>query len=323
MVDHGSLEAVVGTGLRNYRNNCFFNSTLQALFHIPSIINCMLDNEHRHGSNFYRNSDLDRIFYGCNLYFTDKCMTCSLRDTFIQTRQWTRSLFPSNLYGLLKNHHEDLFDGECQDAHNFLLCLLNSTKSLQHFDSTISSKFLSEIVSTSTCKECGGAFTKSAEYFSLQIDIIETAHIDDAFRKFFEEEIVSKYCDHCKKNVDAVKQFKIKRPPSVLCLQIKRFSGRAKKNDCVQILHELTISKMQYQGDIDIKYKLSSIICHSGSWRSGHYKTIVCGDGELYEFNDARVKQITYTNIIKSEEAYILLYEMQNRSNISLQAEVN
>lgn len=283
----------------------------------------MLDNQHRHGNNFYLNSDLDRIFYGYNLYFTDKCVTCILRDTFIQTRQCTLSIFPSNLYDILKKRHKDLFNGQCQDAHNFLLCLLNSTESLQHVGSTIPSKFLSEIVSTSTCKECGGAFTQCAEYFSLQIDIIETSHTDDAFRKFFEEEIVSKYCDHCKRNVAAVKQFKIKKPPTVLCLQIKRFTAQAKKEDCVQIMHELTISKMQHQGESDIKYKLSAIICHNGSWISGHYKTIVCVDGKLYEFDDARVKKIKYTNIIKSKEAYILLYEIQNQSCISLQAKVN
>lgn len=214
-------------------------------------------------------------------------------------------------------------NGEFQDAHNFLLSLLDSANEVRHIDSSIASKFLSHITSTSICKECRNEYSRSANYFSIQIDIVKTAHINDALKMFFQVENVDKFCEKCRKNVTAVKQFKLSRAPTILCLQIKRFSIGSKIEDCVQIEHDLTISKqMQQKSSTDMKYKLMAIVCHNGSLNSGHYKTIVCENGKLYEFNDALVKPIPFMNIINSKEAYVLFYELQNQEDILSQAEV-
>lgn len=258
------------------------------------------------------------------LHFIDHCVTCSLRNTFVDTRQWSRAIFPSNLYCLLKTRHGHLLNGKFQDAHNFLLSLLDSTIVDElHNNSSITSNFLSLIKSTVTCKECGSMCSQLSKYFSIQIDILKTVRIQEALKIFFGIENVDKFCEKCKKNVTATKQFKLTQVPTILCLQIKRFTNQSKIEDCVEILHDLTIPKqMAHNISSDMKYKLMAIICHIGSLDFGHYKTIVCENENLYEFDDALVKPIPFRKKIRSKEAYLVFYELQNRDDINSEDEV-
>lgn len=134
----------------------------------------------------------------------------------------------------MKKLHKDVLNGECQDAHHFLLSLIGSTSTMLHVNS-ISGELRSQIVSSVTCNECGDVSTQSTEYFVVPIDIIQTSHIGQAFNMFFGKETVHKFCAKCEKNVSAVKQFKLISTPSVLCLQIKRLSAATEKNKCVEI----------------------------------------------------------------------------------------
>lgn len=258
-----------------------------------------------------------------NCFFTEDCVTCSLRDTFVQTQQWSRAIFPSNLYGLLKIRHKHLLNGKFQDAHNFLLSLLESTQENQHNTSSIASKFLGRIISTTVCPDCRSDFSRSENYFSLQVDILGSACIEDALEKFFGTEYIEKHCDECKNVVHAEKLCRITRAPMILCLQLKRFSIRSKIEDFIDIKCDLKVPKQMLKNiGFDLQYKLFAIICHNGSLNIGHYKTIVCENRNLYEFNDTLVKQIPFTEIIRSSEAYVLFYELQNRDDFSSDVEV-
>lgn len=120
-------------------------------------------------------------------------------------------------------------------------------------------------------------------------------------------------CPHCNTNVCAYQTTEIKNVGDVLIIHLKRFestaNGSMKKID----------TKVIYPPFFDIhdiapnckskKYKLISVIFHSGSISQGHYTAAAIdpGSGKWYNFNDSYSAIISPKNIFSSR-AYILFY---------------
>ena len=73
------------------------------------------------------------------------------------------------------------------------------------------------------------------EIFLNYIFIFTADNIDTALGGYFKRESLGQgenmyKCEKCKQKVPATKQYKIERPPMVLCIQLKRFNLTGGKN---------------------------------------------------------------------------------------------
>ena len=122
-------------------------------------------------------------------------------------------------------------------------------------------------------------------------------------------------CEKCHQKVPATKQYKIERPPQVLCVQLKRFNMMGGKNGRpVTLARKLNISnhvRWANQKQIPVEYKLVSMINHVGpSPNCGHYTSIAEGaNGTFYRFDDASVSATSLQNALNTS-AYVIFYEM-------------
>ena len=124
-------------------------------------------------------------------------------------------------------------------------------------------------------------------------------------------------CEKCHQKVPA--QYKIERPPQVLCVQLKRFNMMGGKNGRpVTLARKLNISnhvRWANQKQIPVEYKLVSMINHVGpSPNCGHYTSIAEGaNGTFYRFDDASVSPTSLQNALNTS-AYVIFYEMLKTS---------
>lgn len=211
----------------------------------------------------------------------------------------------------MRKKNQNLFNGRQQDAHEFLVELLESMDGPHHSTHPMGSFFEGMVTSTVTCLECKRESPTSTCFKSLEIEITSKNHINDAFNHYFASEHIKRYdCDNCKKDCDAKKQLKITKPPICLFVQLKRFTVHGKINNAVEFDQILNLS--QYYND-EAKYKLIAVINHIGEGReSGHYTTVARTENDsFYEFDDIRVKPISLSR--RNKYVYILLFELLNQ----------
>ena len=145
-------------------------------------------------------------------------------------------------------------------------------------------------------------------------------NIDAALSGYFRRENLGQgenmyKCEKCHQKVPATKQYKIERPPQVLCVQLKRFNMMGGKNGRpVTLSRKLNVSnhvRWAKQRQIPIEYKLVSMINHVGpSPNCGHYTSIAEGaNGTFYRFDDASVSPTSLQNALNTS-AYVIFYEM-------------
>eukprot|EP00049_Salpingoeca_infusionum_P007941 m.128224 g.128224 ORF g.128224 m.128224 type:complete len:732 (+) comp13867_c0_seq2:79-2274(+) len=155
--------------------------------------------------------------------------------------------------------------------------------------------------------------------------------LSDCLRMFSEEERLcaeakNQYaCNTCGLQ-DASKRTTIQSLPEVLCISIKRFRFShgflAKDHTHVDFPVELTITKEHLSEDLcqamgsneAPQYCLSSVICHTGGFGSGHYFAY-CRDtltNEWFMFNDQQVYSVSEATVLGAP-AYVLVYQRVNK----------
>merc|ERR1719318_1899574 len=158
----------------------------------------------------------------------------------------------------------------------------------------------------------------------LLLDIRQADNIDTALAGYFRRESLGQgenmyRCEKCKQKVPATKQYKIERPPMVLCIQLKRFNLMGGKNGRpVTLARKLNISnhvRWARQHNIPVEYRLVSMINHVGpSPNCGHYTSIgEAANGTFYRFDDASVHPTSLQNALNTS-AYVVFYEMLKTS---------
>merc|ERR1719318_1183019 len=158
----------------------------------------------------------------------------------------------------------------------------------------------------------------------LLLDIRQADNIDTALAGYFRRESLGQgenmyRCEKCKQKVPATKQYKIERPPMVLCIQLKRFNLMGGKNGRpVTLARKLNISnhvRWARQHNIPVEYRLVSMINHVGpSPNCGHYTSIgEAANGTFYRFDDASVHPTSLQNALNTS-AYVVFYEILKTS---------
>ncbi|XP_019768454.2 ubiquitin carboxyl-terminal hydrolase 36 [Dendroctonus ponderosae] len=308
---------LTGCGLTNMGNSCYLNSTLQALFHVPSMVNWLIFD--REGSSLHGLPDC-------------ACLICAMRKTLLDSQsQIVHSIRPHLIYSRLSKLSRSLVPGRQEDAHEFLRCLLegmeksflerfkdNATFDCKLKETTPLNQIFGGYLRTSVrCLGCGNVSTTFQHFQDLLLDIRKAQSVDDAMDLYFTREKLdeeSYHCGACHKKVQATKQFQLERPPNVLCIQLKRFSMcNNKLIKHVRFQKTLDMTKFVRQPlRTSLKYRLVSLITHLGSTLScGHYTAIgQSPSGHYYCFDDHNVKPISIQNVLDTNP-YILLYELE------------
>merc|ERR1719187_1285764 len=317
-----------GAGMINMGNTCYLNSTLQALFHTPSLVNYLRSSGHESE---------------CSLAGFSSCTICILSSTLRQTLS-SHVMKPAKIYDKLKMICKHLVHGRQEDAHEFLRYLIESLqkcyltarkvpKSIDTYSketTPFNQIFGGYMRQDVHCNKCRFVSTTFQHFMDILLDIRQSDNIESALNGYFKKESLGQgenmyKCEKCKQKVPAWKQYKIERPPLVLCVQLKRFNLIGGKNGRpVTLTRTLDISQhVRWAGPrhVDVQYKLVSLITHVGpSPNCGHYTAIgQAGNGTFYRFDDSSVHPTSVQNVLNTS-AYVIFYEMLPQSKAAMLA---
>lgn len=143
------------------------------------------------------------------------------------------------------------------------------------------------------------------------------------------------FVDHCCHGSlqEAQKRMKIKKPPHVLVIHLKRFKyieqlGRYKKLS-YRVVFPLELKLSNTVEDADSEYSLFAVVVHVGSGPNhGHYVSLVKSHNHWLFFDDENVEMIDESAVqtffgsaqeysSNTDHGYILFYESLGCSNKS------
>jgi len=313
--------APVGAGMINMGNTCYMNSTLQALFHVPSFANWLFNG--RHCKN-------------CDPNGSQLCLICVIAKTLQTTHDKSGNITkPILVYNRLKLICKHMVHGRQEDAHEFMRYLIESLEK-SYLHSVGGSKLDSRSKETNplgqifggyirtevTCLKCKHTSTTFQHFQEIPLDIQHGSTLEDAMGHYFRRERLegdnAYKCDKCKSKVPATKKFSIERAPNVLCIQLKRFGlmgGKMSKH--INFSRQLNLNRFLFNPTSNgyVSYKFVSLINHMGpSQHCGHYTAIAeASNGQLYLFDDCSVRLVSL-NVALSTTAYVLMYEKMHQS---------
>ncbi|OCK85305.1 cysteine proteinase [Lepidopterella palustris CBS 459.81] len=146
-----------------------------------------------------------------------------------------------------------------------------------------------------TCKNCGATTTQpSVDQDELILQLgNDPEHIKDLLPGFFDDTIVTRNCPTCGVSGESTQANLIDAAPEILVVHLQRTGFNRKKGQFFKITTPITFGKWleltNYQTNrgSTLKYKLSSVICHSGnSMNEGHYITDALGPDGMFRTSD-------------------------------------
>ncbi|KAJ1920033.1 hypothetical protein H4219_001562 [Mycoemilia scoparia] len=306
----------IGSGLHNLGNTCFLNSVLQCLTYTPCLAEHFLAHSHSRS---------------CRV--GDSCIACRLEAHVNQALTGSKgsSAFPPKaIVGRLKSIAKHMRVGNQEDAHEFLRYMIDSVQKnvLYGLDPKLDSRIketslIHQILggylqSQVLCSKCGHQSNTFDPCLDISLDIQSCSTLEKAFRKFIKPDHLlgsNRYrCEGCKKLVDAAKQMTIYQLPTVLSIQMKRFSSwtGGKINKFVEFPKTLNMKQYVSRNSPEsgpFSYDLYAVLVHAGgSARSGHYYAYVkAPNGIWYEMNDSSVTQVSERRVMQAS-AYLLFY---------------
>ncbi|GFY80251.1 ubiquitin-specific protease 4 [Actinidia rufa] len=174
-------------------------------------------------------------------------------------------------------------------------------------------------------------------FFDLSLDIEQNSSITSCLKNFSSTETLNAedkfFCDKCCSLQEAQKRMKIKKPPHILVIHLKRFKyiehlSRYKKLT-YRVVFPLELKLSNTVEDLDTEYSLFAVVVHVGSGPNhGHYVSLVKSHNHWLFFDDEAVEMIDesavqtffgspqeYSN--NTDHGYILFYERLAASSTS------
>ncbi|KAL5431664.1 hypothetical protein PMIN07_010917 [Paraphaeosphaeria minitans] len=232
--------------------------------------------------------------------------TIPIRSTAPSLRTIKRTAFQNTGAGPLMAANFNAY--EQQDAHEALTFLHDQLRSYDTRRDQFDAMFRHCLVPIHTCTVCGTAReTVLQTDTTLVVTIDEQNHntIEDAIRSKLETDAgpysicESATCEGA--NTDKLQVWRIRATPRILAITLAIFGydGTAfKRLHALTIGNELDLTRYQEAKVLPLKYKLSSVVSHSGhAPNSGHYVASVRsqGDNPFYNINDRAVWPINAT----------------------------
>ncbi|XP_039012551.1 ubiquitin carboxyl-terminal hydrolase 3-like isoform X3 [Hibiscus syriacus] len=275
-------------GLENFGNTCYCNSVLQALYFCVPFRERLL----KYCSNYKNCAD------------TEENLLICLADLFTQIssqKKKTGVIAPKRFVQRLKKQNE-IFRSYMHQG-----ILTNETR----------------------CLRCETVTARDETFFDLSLDIEQNSSITSCLKNFSSTETLNAedkfFCDKCCSLQEAQKRMKIKKPPHILVIHLKRFKyieqlGRYKKLS-YRVVFPLELKLSNTVEDADSEYSLFAVVVHVGSGPNhGHYVSLVKSYDHWLFFDDENVEMIDESAVqtffgsaqeysSNTDHGYILFYE--------------
>ncbi|XP_073225416.1 ubiquitin carboxyl-terminal hydrolase 4-like isoform X2 [Cicer arietinum] len=309
-------------GLENFGNTCYCNSVLQALYFCISFREQLIEYYAKHKSLTNAEENL---------------LTC-LAELFSQdAHEFLNYLLNEVVDTLEKEAHaakvnqktsppsEKIADGPKSG-------LANGAKN-EPLATWVHKSFQGILTNETRCLQCETVTARDETFLDLSLDIEQNSSITSCLKNFSSTETLNAedkfFCDKCCSLQEAQKRMKIKKPPHVLVIHLKRFKymeqlGRYKKL-VYRVVFPLELRLSDTDEEADIEYTLFAVVVHVGSGPNhGHYVCLVkshnhwlCFDDETVEVVDEPSVQTffgsTYDFNNNTDHGYILFYDSIKR----------
>ncbi|KAK9949576.1 hypothetical protein M0R45_005093 [Rubus argutus] len=187
------------------------------------------------------------------------------------------------------------------------------------------------------CLRCETVTARDETFLDLSLDIEQNSSITSCLKNFSSTETLNAedkfFCDKCCSLQEAQKRMKIKKPPHVLVIHLKRFKyieqlGRYKKLS-YRVVFPLELKLSNTVEDAESEYSLFAVVVHVGSGPNhGHYVSLVKSHNHWLFFDDENVEMIDESAVqtffgsaqeysSNTDHGYILFYESLTTNNKS------
>jgi ubiquitin carboxyl-terminal hydrolase 12/46 len=337
-------------GLENFGNTCYCNSVLQALYFCVPFRDQLLE---YYASNKSTGDGEENM------------LTClaDLFSQISNQKKKTGVIAPKRFIQRLKKQNEIFRSYMHQDAHEFLNFLLNelvdilekehnaAKESLQNISLQKNSNgpingqpngshkelaatwvhkcFQGILTNETRCLRCETVTDRDEIFFDLSLDIEQNSSITSCLKNFSSTETLNAedkfFCDKCCSLQEAQKRMKIKKPPNILVIHLKRFKyieqlQRYKKLS-YRVVFPLELKLLNTVDNSDLEYSLFAVVVHVGSGPNhGHYISLVKSHNHWLFFDDENV-EMTDESMVQAffgspqefsgntDNGYILFYE--------------
>ncbi|XP_008795545.2 ubiquitin carboxyl-terminal hydrolase 4 [Phoenix dactylifera] len=338
-------------GLENFGNTCYCNSVLQALYFCLPFREQLLE----YYANNKSGGEAEDNLLTC---------LADLFTQISSQKKKTGVIAPKRFVQRVKKQNELFRSYMHQDAHEFLNFLLNELVDILEKESnaakaspeTSSSSekianglnhpqgngvrkepvstwvhkcFQGILTNETRCLRCETVTARDETFLDLSLDIEQNSSITSCLKNFSSTETLNAedkfFCDKCCSLQEAQKRMKIKQPPNILVIHLKRFKyieqlSRYKKLS-YHVVFPLELKLSNTIDNADCEYSLFAVVVHVGSGPNhGHYVSLVKSHNHWLFFDDENVEMIDESTIqtffgstqeysSNTDHGYILFYE--------------
>ena len=280
-------------GLKNGGATCYINSVLQQLFAVPGVAETLLA------------INLDKVEED-SAFFQLQAVFAHLQESklkyYVPDKFWTCF----RLWGQPVNVREQ------QDACEFFIQVVDQVDEYLHSmkkEKIFSNLFEGVFSDQKICEGCPHRYEREEKFMSLNLEI-KSGNLEESLRHYVQGELLegdnAYFCEKCAQKRNTVKRMCIRKLPSTLVIQLKRFhydweTNRSMKfddyfsfprvldmgpytaegisaqedKDNLQAKLSPGLSLQSFSRNISVNFDLVGVVVHSGQANAGHYYSFI------------------------------------------------